>query len=700
MLVWHRLALEGILLIAVFMDFFQLGQNGYGSYYPPAVRSMMDNWHNFFFASYDPGGFVTVDKPPLGFWFQVISAKIFGFNSVSILLPQALAGVLSVLLLYYLVRRHFGVVAGLLAALMLALSPISVVTNRNITIDSTLTLTLLIGAWAVLRAAESGRLRWLLLSALIVGLGFNIKMLEAYLVVPAYAVLYLLAAPHSIWKRIGHLALAGLLLLVVSLSWAAAVDLTPASQRPFVDSTQDNSELSLAFGYNGLERLLGRGSPGSGPNTLHNNGPQQPSSSKGNGPQQPQPSGGNGPQQSPTSGRSSTQPLSPNATPGGLFDLGAPGLLRLFQESLGSQGGWLLPLALLGMLALAWQRRPNIQEDRQQQSLVFWGMWLLTMGIFFSVASFFHPYYLTVMAPSIAALCGIGLATMWQDYRRGDWRGWLLPVALVATAVEQVYLLHAYPTWASWMVPLIVVLSLVAVVGLVGARIAPRLRDWIRNDRFLLPALGVGVLALMIVPLVWSITPILMGGAPDTLSAGPTAQPGNSSSNGGGGNFAITIGSQTFTGTIPTSAVGNDNADPALLRYLEANQGQAKFLVAVPTSQGIADKIILATNKPVMSMGGFSGDDPTLTTSQLAALVEQGIVRFFLLPTSGPLPPQILDQIPEQYRSQLASGPGGQSPLTTWVKQHCKAVPASLWQLAPSSGSGGGNQLYDCATMH
>src|SRR6266566_8042414 len=183
-LAWHRLALGGITLISVFMNFFQLGKNGFGSFYPPAVRSMMDNWHNFFFASFDPGGFVTVDKPPVGFWFQVLSAKIFGFNAVSILVPQALAGVLSVLLLYYLVRRHFGVVAGLLAALALALCPISVVTNRNITIDSTLALVLLVGAWAVLRAAETGRLRWLLLSAAVVGIGFNVKMLEAYLVVP------------------------------------------------------------------------------------------------------------------------------------------------------------------------------------------------------------------------------------------------------------------------------------------------------------------------------------------------------------------------------------------------------------------------------------------------------------------------------------------------------------------------------------
>src|SRR2546421_3680622 len=417
---WHQLALGGILLISVFMDFFQLGQNGFGSYYPPAVRSMMDNWHNFFFASYDPGGFVTIDKPPVGFWLQVISAKIFGFTPFSVLLPQALAGVLSVLLLYFLVRRHFGVVAGLLAALALALSPISVVTNRNITIDSTLALTLLLGAWAVLRAAETGRLRWLLLSAAIVGIGFNIKMLEAYLVVPAYGLLYLLAAPKSLWKRIGHLALALLVLLTVSFSWALAVDLTPASQRPYVGSTQDNSEISLALGYNGINRLLGGfgrgGFRGSHTNNNTNtatgsvNAGRNGSPTSGTPPTTGTPStNGNG--GSTTTGSNAGQ--LPSGGFGGFFGTGTPGPLRLFNEPLGGQIAWLLPLALCGMLALVWQRRLRLQGDRQQQSLVLWGIWLLTMGIFFSVAGFFHQYYMTEMAPAIPPLFGIGLVTMW-----------------------------------------------------------------------------------------------------------------------------------------------------------------------------------------------------------------------------------------------------------------------------------------------
>ena len=316
----HRFALGGILLISIVMNFYELGKNGFGSYYPAAVLSMMDNWHNFFFVAYDPGGFVSIDKPPVGFWLEVASAKVFGFNSVSILLPQALAGVLSVWLLYYLVRRHFGVVAGLLAALALALNPISILTNRNVTIDSTLTLVLLLGAWTVLKAAETGRLRWLLLTAFIVGIGFNIKTLEAYLVVPAYGLLYLLAAPHSLRKRIGHLALAGVLLLAISLSWVVAVDLTPASQRPYVGSTQDNSELSLALGYNGIQRLLGsfggfgggssanrfpNGAPSSG--TPPNFGNGGPVGLRGNGSGQQQPSGGPG-----------------GGGAGGLFDIGTP----------------------------------------------------------------------------------------------------------------------------------------------------------------------------------------------------------------------------------------------------------------------------------------------------------------------------------------------------------------------------------------
>ncbi len=653
---WHRLALGGVMLISIFMNFYQLGRNGFGNlYYASAIRSMLDNLHNFLYVSFDPGGFVSIDKPPLGFWLQAASAKIFGFTPFSIFLPQALAGVLSVLLLYYLVRRHFGVVAGLLAALALAISPISVLTNRNNTIDSTLVLVMLLGAWAVLRAAESGKLRWLLLCAVFVGLGFNIKMLEAYLVVPAYGLLYLLAAPRRIWVRIAHLAVAALLLLTISLSWAVAVDLTPAASRPYVGSSQDNSEISLALGFNGIQRLLGQfvfrgGNSGS---TSGNSTRQFPPVGTGSGTF----NGGNFPQ--PGAGGTGQPPQNLGNGGGGgggssgMFNTGNPGLLRLFNEPLAGQIVWLLPMALLGMLALAWQRRPRFREDRQQQSLILWGTWLLTMAVFFSVATFFHQYYLSTFAPAICALFGIGVVVMWQDYRRSGWRGWLLPLALLLTALEQIHIIVSDPSWGTWLIPLIAIPCALAAVILFAARLVPRLRH---NVRVLAPALCLGLLALMLTSAVWSTIPVLANEASMLPIAGPSGQ-----SAGGLG--------------------GSSTTNTALIRYLQAHRGSAKYLVAVVSSNE-ADSIILETNQPVMALGGFSGSDPILTTTQLAALVKSGAVRFFLLNGSG------------------GAGPGGsgQSALITWIKQHSTVVSSSQWQSSStssiSSGFGGAEQLY------
>ncbi len=650
---WQRLGLGGVLLISIFMNFFQLGQNGFANlYYAAAIRSMLDNWRNFFYVSFDPGGFVSVDKPPLGFWLQAASAKIFGFTPFSIFLPQALAGVLSVFLLYTLVRRHFGVMAGLLAALALAISPISVLTNRNNTIDSTLVLVMLLGAWAVVKAAENGKLRWLLLCAVFVGLGFNIKTLEAYLVVPAYGLLYLLAAPRRIWIRTAHLGLAALLMLTISLSWAVAVDLTPASSRPYVGSSQNNSELSLALGYNGIQRLLGQVFGGNSSTTNTNTGSTSGNTTTGQFP----PSGtfNGGDFQHPTSGGQAPQGIG-GGNGGGMFNTGNPGLLRLFNEPLGGQIVWLLPIALLGILALAWQRRPRFRGipefSPQQRSMILWGVWLLTMAVFFSVATFFHQYYLSTFAPAISALFGIGAVVMWQDYRRSGWRGWLLPLALLLTALEQIHIIVSNPDWGVWLIPLIAIPCAIAAAVLIAARLMPRLR---LSARVLAPALCVALLALMLTPAVWSAIPVLANQASNLPVAGPSAQSGA----GFGG--------------------GNSTADTALIKYLEAHKGNAKYLVAVISSNE-ADAIILATNQPVMALGGFSGSDPILTTTQLAALVKSGTIRYVLLNSNGG-----------------GSPGGGQSALTTWITQHATAVPSSQWQSSSSTsgGFGGAGQLY------
>lgn len=730
---WHLFALAAILLTSIFMNFYQLGQNGYANlYYASAIRSMLDSWHNFFFVAFDPGGFVTIDKPPLGFWLQAASAKVFGFSPFSIFLPQALAGVLSVLLLYHLLRRHFGVVAGLLAALALAISPISVVTNRNNTIDSTLVLTMLLGAWAVMRAAETGKWRWLLLTAVMVGLGFNIKMLEAYLVVPAFGLLYLLASPRSLRMRLLQLFVAALLMLAISLSWAVAVDLTPASQRPYVGSSQDNSELSLALGYNGIQRLLGsfgfgtsgtrNANTGSSSSTSGTNGTTPPGGATrpGNGNTSANTNENSGqPPQMPANGQSSQgfgggQP--PQGSPGGngggnggggggsgMFNTGSAGVLRLFNEPLGGQIVWLLPFALLGIAALAWQRRPHFrvfQQDREQQSLLLWGTWLLTMAIFFSAASFFHQYYLSTLAPAICALFGIGVVIMWRDYWRAGWRGWLLPLALLLTALEQIHIILSDPSWGTWLIPCIAIPCALAGVILIVARLLPRLRF---RTRILIPALCLGLMALMLTSAVWSAVPGLENIAADLPTAGPTQSmaggPGGSAAPGGNANTGSREGPPSQAQSGNGSSNGNSNTsgrgtttasqpgnggpaggtvDTALIKYLEANQGSAKYLVAT-TSSNEADSIILATNKAVMAMGGFGGSDPILTTSSLATLVSNGTIRYFLLNGSG-------------------AGPGGgQSSLTTWITQHCSAVPSTQWETASTTTNSGSTQLYECS---
>jgi 4-amino-4-deoxy-L-arabinose transferase-like glycosyltransferase len=259
------IALAAILLLAAVLRFANLEAIGYGNtYYTAAVKSMIQSWHNFFFVAAEPGGSVSVDKPPVGLWLQAVSAYFLGVNGFAVVLPQLIAGLLSVVLVYHLARHSFGTAAGLLAALVMAVMPVVIATDRNNTIDSTLILALLLAAWAFIKATETRRLRYLLLGAALVAIGFNIKMLQAYLPLPAFFALYLLGSAERFWRKVGKLALATALLLVLSLSWAVVVDLTPADQRPYVGSSSDNSELSLIVGYNGVQRLLGMFGRGAG----------------------------------------------------------------------------------------------------------------------------------------------------------------------------------------------------------------------------------------------------------------------------------------------------------------------------------------------------------------------------------------------------------------------------------------------------
>jgi 4-amino-4-deoxy-L-arabinose transferase-like glycosyltransferase len=680
------LALAPVLALAAFLNFYELSREGYGNtYYAAAVKSMLQSWHNFFFVSFDPGGFVTVDKPPLGFWVQTLSARIFGFHGWSLILPEALAGVASVVLIFHLVRRSYGDVAGLIAALVMAASPVAIASNRSNIVDSLLVFTLLLGAWAVIRATETGQLRWLLLSMFFVGLGFNIKMLQAYLVVPAFVAVYFLGARLRWGTKFWHLALAGVLLLVISLSWAVTVDAIPASQRPFVGSSQDNSELNLILGYNGIERLIPRNWSIFGINGL-GFGSSQSGATPPAGTQNSRAAnvGGGG------------------GGPGGVSENGQPGLLRLVNAQLGGQAGWLLPLALIGLVVGAWQVRPRLPLGRQHQALLLWGGWLLTGAVFFSVAGFFHQYYLIMIAPPIAALCGSGTVSLWHDYRQRKWLGWLLPVVLVAVGVGQIRLLQPYPSYSHWLTPAITILCFAAALGLVVIRLLPRTQ--IRRLSLALASLG--LLGLLLAPTTWAAETTLHGSGGLTPHAGPQTSgrafgggftppsgfEGRTAPTGLGETGELPFGQGNAngqpTGNIAGGTPGDQPPNSAMLNYLLAQQGSTKYLVAT-TNANSASPIILATGKAVMALGGFTGSDPILTADDLSRLVANGTVRFFLLDGAG-------------GGLQLQASDSGS--LTNWVTSTCTAVSSSTWESSSSGQSStqsrvGGGQFYDCANV-
>jgi 4-amino-4-deoxy-L-arabinose transferase-like glycosyltransferase len=640
---WHRLVLAAILVLSAFLNLYNVTGEGYGNpYYSAGVKNMLTSWSNFFFASFD-SGFVSIDKPPLGLWIQAASAWLFGFHGWALLLPQAIAGVLCVALIYHLVRRPFGPVAGLVAALALALTPIVVATSRNNTADMLVVLTVLVAAWALVRATETGRLCWLLLCALIVGLGFNIKMMQAFLVLPAFYLLYLVAAPVPWLRRFVHLGLETVVLVVVSLSWAAVVDLTPEDQRPYVGSSEHNSALELASGYNGLSRLVGRGNELINPQGGFNIGSASDSQSE----QGPGPGG-------------------PGGGPGGVGENGEKGPFRLLDQQLAGQIGWLLPLAVVALLAAVSQRRPRLPLDRKHQALVLWGMWLLTMYGFFSVAGFFHRYYLVMLAPAVAALVGIGATALWKDYRSPGWRGWLLPLTLIGVAAVQDYLiLSSYEGWPLWLAPGISGLCLVAAGVLAISRL--RKRQETRNSSKLLVGVAtVGILALLIAPSAWASYDVFQGGGGGgpMVAAGP--RPVEAEGGPGGG---------------PPRGGPREEADPALLEYLQANKGDAEYLLATSNAMSVSP-IILDTDEKVINLNGFEGHDPVFRTDELAGLVDEGAVRFFL--TGG--------------------GPSSSGMESTgWIEDNCEQVPEEEWQSPDAEGQGGppGGEraLYDCSVV-
>ncbi len=655
-------------------------------YYTAAVKAMLQSWSNFFFVAAEPGGSVTVDKPPLGLWIEALFAYLLGVSGFSVSLPNILAGVFGIPLLYAMVKKYMGELAGLVAAFVMAITPVFVATNRNNTMDGLLVFFLLAAAWAFIRATEKGQLRWLLLGAFIVGLGFNIKMMQAFLPLPAFYALYFFGSRQGWGRKLFNLGLASVLLLVVSLAWAVAVDLVPADQRPFIGSTHDNSVMELIIGHNGISRLARVGGPGSGPQS---GGPQAGSSP--NPGLQPQAGNRQGPPAealaacaNSTQGAacSFTQPghtvegtciTPPNSSalacaPQGMIPLGQqpiqqtlngssgrsggsqfsqetgePGIFRFFTSPLSKQMSWLLPFALISVLlalfpATTGGRFQLPLETGAHKALLLWGGWLLTCVVFFSaVSGIFHAYYAIMLAPALGAMVGIGFAWLWNWRSAGKWSGLLLAISAALTIVYQIFAMFQYGEMAWWMLGI----GLLFGLGI--------LLMFFRQRAAYLTLLA----AMLIIPMYWTLMTVLTNGNQKL----PTAYAGVSQQQ---DRFAP-VG-QPAGRNQPGSNVNQD-----LLAYLQTNTQGVKYLVAVPSSQQ-GSGFVIETGRPVLYMGGFSGGDQVVNAQDLSALVAQGELRY------------------------VYYGENGNDEIISWLRSACTIVPEFSRTSTGSGNSAGQNR--------
>ncbi|GAA2145198.1 hypothetical protein GCM10009760_33590 [Kitasatospora kazusensis] len=634
---WARPALLGLLALTAVLYLWNLSASGWAnSFYSAAVQAGSQSWKAFFFGSSDAANFITVDKPPMSLWPMELAARVFGLSSWSVLAPQALMAVATVGTVYATVRRRFSPAAGLVAGAALALTPVAALMFRFNNPDALLTLLMTLAAYGLVRATETASTRWLVFAGVMFGFGFLTKTLQAFLILPAFAVIYLVVAPTGVWRRVRQLLYAGLAMAAAGGWWVAIVQLVPASSRPYIGGSQDNSFLSVTFGYNGFGRLTGNetGSVGGG---------------------------------------------------GGGGGWGATGLTRLFGTDIGGQIAWLLPAALILLVTGLWATRRYARTDSARTAFLVWGGWLLSTGLVFSFMSgIFHQYYTVELAPAVAALTGMGADGLWRARRRLPYAAVLAAVVAV-TAVWSYVLLgrsSAFVPWLRWAV----LLGGLAAAGalLLTTRLAGRL------------AAVAGLVALAASfggPTAYALDTVSTGHTGSIPTAGPrvsgagfggpggfggrggfggkggrTGQrggfpgggfPGGQQAGGqrtggfpggfpGGGNFPGGFpggGAAGGTGGVreggrfggPAAGAGGgmggliDGAKVSseLAALLERNAGSYTWVAATIGSQNQAS-YQLATGKPVMALGGFNGTDPSLSLSAFQQDVQAGQVHYFI----------------------------------------------------------------------
>jgi 4-amino-4-deoxy-L-arabinose transferase-like glycosyltransferase len=612
-----RPELLGLIALAAVLDLWALDRNGYANtYYSAAVRSMTQSWHAFLYGSFDAAGVMTADKPPLALWIQAASARVFGFSSWSLLAPQALMGVATVALVYDIARRRFGRPAGFVAGLVLALTPATVAIFRHNNPDALLVLCVTAAVWALVRGLEDGRTRWLAVSGICVGLGFEAKMGAALLVVPALAAAWLWVAPRGRLAAVRQLAAGGAAMTVVGLAWPVLVWLTPASGRPWVAGTSDNSVWSLIFGYNGLGRLLGQdGGPGGGAGG---------------------PGGGAG---------------GPGGAGNGLFG-GQPGALRLFNEALGGQAAWLLGFAVVSGLAVLAATGLRRADPRTGWIVAVGGTFAITAVAFSQAHGIFHPYYVSELAPFTALLTGAGVAML---SKRGLAARLLAPLAIVAGVVAEIAILHENPGELRWL-PGVIVAAGAGAAFLLGASANARLRA---------VALTVAVGALLVAPATWAAQTLghatngtfPAGGPAWTALAGPSgggAGPRGAAGMPGGtagapgppGGTAAAPGGTTGApapggagaGAGATSAGGPfGGTSGSLTRAIAYVRSHGGGTIAVASQSGAAQQVTI-TGAKIAGLGGFSGRESQVSLAWLADAVQSGKIRWVLTDGASGLP--------------------------------------------------------------
>ncbi|NEA97841.1 glycosyltransferase family 39 protein [Streptomyces sp. SID13726] len=651
---WARPALWAILVLAVALYAWNLSSVTGNTFYDAAVYSGTKSWKAFFFGALDSGSFITVDKPPFALWVMGLSARVFGYGTWQLLLPMVAVGTGSVALLYRMVKRDFGAVAGTIAALALTLTPITVAITRDTNPDPVLVFLMLLGAATLMKAVRTGRLMPLVWSGVAIGFAFNTKMMQAYVVLPAFFLVYLWAARTGLGRRIRNLAVATVALVVSSAWWMVVVDLIPASSRPYIGGSTDNTVWDLVIGYNGFGRIFGA------------------SSSVG--------SQGNG------------------ASFGG-----EAGLYRMFNSIMGGQISWLIPFALVALIGGLVLRGRAPRTDAKRAALLLWGGWFVLHYLTFALAEgTFHPYYVTAMAPGIAALAGIGGVQLYQAFKEGaaaKW-AWVLPAAIAVSTVWAVVLLQRVSgSGTVYTVAEVVagVAGAVAVTGLLLGRFTKR-------QRLTGIAALAAVVALLAGPAAYSASAATsstngtnptagpstggmgggMGGGGGQRPSGSGGPGGTSSTSGTKGSTSGSTDSGTQSTGEPPSGTGStgesrsgrtaggmgggSQVSSAMITYLKKNQDGATWLVAVATDQ-TASSIILESGQPVISMGGWSGSDNAMTLAKLKALVKSGKLHYIVVSSDG--------------------GQSTNSEISTWVKKNGTAVSAysGLYRLDASDVS-------------